>query len=86
MIVYEMQLRYEIETKFNPRQNPVWDKIQSEKNPKKYFLSEKKFVRKKFFVGKKNFSLTLSQISSVQSELSRTNQWLPSLSGKYIPQ
>ena len=77
MIVYEIQLRQ------NERQNSVRDKIQSEtnfslrKNPR--FFVRKQIVRKKL-------SEMLSPISSAQSELSRTNRCLSSLSGVYIPQ
>ena len=64
----------------NPRENPGRDKIQSEKkSEKKIFLSEKNCQ-------KKNLSWMLSRISSAQSELSRTNRCLSSLSGIYIPQ
>ena len=74
MIAYEIQLRYVIR-----------DKIQSEtKSEKKNFCQKKDFVKKK--LSEKNLSHTLSQITSVQSELSRTNRCLLSLSGVYIPQ
>ena len=65
-----------------PSQNPVRNKIQSET---KYFCQKKTFVRKKNFVRKK-LPQMLSWISSAQSELSRTNQCLSSLSGIFILQ
>ena len=65
MIAYEIQLWYVIR-----------DRIQSEKN---IFLSEKKKTNK--LSEKKNLSQMLSWISSAQSELSRTNRCLSSLSG-----
>ena len=67
-------IAYEIQLRYVIR-----DKIQSEKK-----LSGKKFYRKKNC--HKNLPRTLSQIFSVQSELSRTRRCLSSLSGMYIPQ
>ena len=52
MIAYKIQLWYVIrdkiqsQTKSGPGHNPVQDKVQE-----KYFLSEKKIVRKKFCLG-----------------------------------
>ena len=77
MIAYEIQLRYVIrdkihsETKFSLRKNLRKSLV---------FFVKQKIVRKKIL------SWTLSQISHAQSELSRTNRCLSSLSGKYIPQ
>ena len=70
MIAYEIQLQYVIQ-----------DKIQSKKN---IFCREKKFDEKK--IVRKNLSRTFSRISSAQSELSRTNRCVSSLSGIYKPQ
>ena len=67
MIAYEIQLRCVIR-----------DKIQSETTS-----SPRQFFSQKKFVGKKNLSQILSQTDSNQSELSRTNQYLSSLSGTY---
>ena len=76
MIAYEIQLRYVISDKIQSETNSVQDKIQSEK---KSSLRKNRakilFSWKKIFV-KKYFSQTLSRISSVQSELSWTNQCL----------
>ena len=77
MIAYEKQLRYVIRDK-------IRDKIQSEKKSKKKIFCQKKFCWKKLL--EKNLSQMLSQISSAQSELSRTNRCLSSLSGIYTPQ
>ena len=79
-------LKIQSETKFSLRQNPVRDKVQTEKkkSEKNIFLLEKFFFKTK--LSEKNWSRMLSQISSAQSELSQTNRWLSSLSGIYIPQ
>ena len=69
MISYEIQLRYAIQ-----------DKIQSKKKFEKMIFCQKKyFVRKK--IVRKRIVSDVSQISSTQSELSRTNRCLSSLSG-----
>ena len=65
--------------KFSLRQNPIQEKIQE-----KYFCQKKILLEKK--MSEKKLSQTLSQISSVQSELSLTNRCLSSLSGIYILQ
>ena len=75
---------------YNPKQNSVRDKIQSEtkfsprKNLTKMFSIRKIFCQKK--IVRKSLSSTLSLISSPQSELSLTNRCLSSPSGTYIPQ
>ena len=56
----------------------IRDKIQSDTKYEKNIFCQKKIVTK-------NLSWTLSQISSVQSELSRINRCLSSLSGTCIP-
>ena len=73
MIAYQIQLRYVIREKIQSEtKNSVRNKIQSKtKSEKNVFLLEKNFVRKT--IVRKKLSQTLSQISSVQSELSRTN-------------
>ena len=99
MIAYEVQLRYVIRdkirgkihsmTKSSPRQNSVRDKFglrqiwsktkfSLRQNPRIFFI-EKQFSD---FV----LDRILSLISSVQSELSRTNRCLSSLSDTYITQ
>ena len=79
MIAYEVQLQYVIWDKIQfETKNSVRDKIQE-----KHFLLEKKIVQKKKKLPEKKM---LSWISSAQSELSRTNRCLSSLSGIFIPQ
>ena len=60
MIAYEIQLQYVIQ-----------DKIQSEKESEKKNFIRKKNLSKK--ISEKKLSQMVSWISSVQSELSRTN-------------
>ena len=68
-------IAYEIQLRYVIR-----DKIQSRIK----FVGKKILLEKK--LSKKNLSWTLSQISRVQSELSRTNRCLSSLSDTYMMQ
>ena len=58
----------------NPTQNPVPDKIQSEKIT----------FQKNKFVGKKNLTRILSRTDSKQSELSRANRCLSSRNNVHL--
>ena len=80
MIAYEIQLHYvnrdkiQFETKFSPR-----------KNLRKIFFVGKQILLDKKIV-RKNLSWMLSRISSAQSEFSRTNRCISSLSSIHMPQ
>ena len=87
MITYEIQLRYVIRDKLSPRQNLVRDKFSARQNSvqdntQEFFCWEKIFIRRKILLEKK-FSDFVSDLQCALFELSRTNQYLSSLSGTH---
>ena len=83
MFDHEIQLWYVIRDKIREKFSPII-KFSLRKNLRKIdFVTVKIFLEKK--IVRKKMSWMLSQISSVQGELSRTNICLSSLRGIYIP-